>query len=126
MRQNLPFKNYLGRCRYLQIVGLTFHQWNRSSLQSAGDFSELPVTASVAAVSVGLLDGGAVLDLCYEEDFKATVDMNVVMTDKREFVEVQGTGEDAPFSQSELTRLLKLAQKGIAELIAIQNKALQL
>ncbi len=94
-------------------------------LQKAGDLSEVPVTAGVAAVSVGLVDGNPMLDLCYEEDFKATVDMNVVMTDRGEFVEVQGTGEDAPFSQRDMTRLLKLAQKGIAKLIAIQTQALR-
>lgn len=94
-------------------------------LQNAGDLSELPVTTCVAAVSVGLVDGNPMLDLCYEEDFKAAVDMNVVMTDRGEFVEVQGAGEDAPFSQRDMTRLLKLAQKGIAKLIAIQTKALR-
>jgi ribonuclease PH len=64
------------------------------------------------------------LDLCYEEDAKATVDMNVVMTDENQFVEIQGTGEDAPFTQRQMTAMLKLAREGIAQLIAIQKKAL--
>jgi ribonuclease PH len=65
------------------------------------------------------------LDLCYAEDAKAVVDMNVVMTDEGQFVEVQGTGEDAPFTQRQMSAMLKLARKGIAELIAIQKKVLR-
>jgi len=73
---------------------------------------------------VGLVDDVPLLDLAYEEDVKAAVDMNVVMTDEGEFVEVQGTGEDAPFTQQQMSAMLKLARKGIAELIAAQKKAL--
>lgn len=90
-----------------------------------GVITEIPVRCAVAAVSVGFVDGTALLDLCYEEDSKAAVDMNVVMTDERHFVEVQGTGEDEPFSQRQLSRLLKLAGKGVGELIALQQKALR-
>jgi ribonuclease PH len=93
-------------------------------LKGEGTIQEVPVSSHVAAVSVGLLDGLPLLDLCYEEDAKAAVDMNVVMTDAGQFVEVQGTGEDAPFSQKELSSLLKLGSKGIKELIALQKKAL--
>jgi ribonuclease PH len=74
---------------------------------------------------VGILDGVPLLDLCYEEDAKAAVDMNVVMTDEGQFVEVQGTGEDAPFTQRQMTAMLKLAREGIAELMAIQKKVLR-
>jgi ribonuclease PH len=95
-------------------------------LQKAGTISAIPLQASVAAVSVGMLDNSLLLDLCYEEDFKASVDLNVVMTDQLDLVEIQGTGEDAPFSQQQLSQMLKLAGRGIAELIALQKKVLGL
>jgi ribonuclease PH len=79
---------------------------------------------SVAAVSVGMVDGKPLLDLCYEEDFAAEVDMNVVMTGSGRFVEVQGTGEEATFSEQELSAMLALARSGIGELTALQRKAL--
>jgi ribonuclease PH len=90
-----------------------------------GVLKECPVTSCVAAVSVGIVDGVPLLDLCYAEDSKAAVDMNVVMTDEGQFVEVQGTGEDAPFTQRQMTAMLKLAREGIAELMAIQKKVLR-
>ena len=96
-----------------------------NKLQSDGVLKECPIKSGVAAVSVGLLDGVPLLDLCYEEDAKAAVDMNVVMTDEGQFVEVQGTGEDAPFTQRQMMAMLKLAREGVAELMAIQEKALQ-
>ena len=95
-----------------------------NKLQADGAISEVPLKSCVAAVSVGLVDDVPLLDLAYEEDVKAAVDMNVVMTDEGEFVEVQGTGEDAPFTQQQMSAMLKLARKGIAELIAAQKKAL--
>lgn len=79
---------------------------------------------SLAAISVGLVGGTPVLDLDYVEDFAATVDMNVVMTGSGKFIEIQGTGEEATFSEDELAKLLKLAKSGIAELSAMQQKAL--
>jgi ribonuclease PH len=94
-------------------------------LQSEGVISEIPLKSCVAAISVGLLEDVPLLDLCYAEDAKAVVDMNVVMTDEGQFVEVQGTGEDAPFTQRQMSAMLKLARKGIAELIAIQKKVLR-
>jgi len=96
-----------------------------NKLQSDGLLQECPIKSAVAAVSVGILDGTPMLDLCYEEDAKAAVDMNVVMTDEGQFVEVQGTGEDAPFTQRQMTAMLKLAREGIGELMAIQEKALR-
>ena len=78
----------------------------------------------MAAVSVGVVNETPVLDLCYEEDSQAKVDMNIVMTDKKEFVEVQGTGEDAPFSKRELMELLELGEKGNEILIQLQREAL--
>lgn len=78
--------------------------------------NEYPLSDNVAAVSVGIVDGRCVLDLDYEQDFSAAVDMNVVMTGKGQFVEIQGTGEEATFSEDDLARLLKLAKRGIKEL----------
>src|SRR5690606_1396792 len=79
---------------------------------------------SVAAVSVGMVDGEARLDLCYTEDVAASVDMNVVGTGTGEFVEVQGTGESGVFSREELDRLLDLALVGCQELTDLQRAAL--
>jgi len=84
-----------------------------------------PLVSSVAAVSVGIVDGVPCLDLCYDEDVKAETDMNVVCTGDGRFVEVQGTAEGAPFDRDELNRLLDLAVKGCAELTALQEAALR-
>jgi len=81
-----------------------------------------PVLDSVAAVSVGVVNGNAMLDLCYVEDSKAEVDMNVVMTGSGKLVEVQGTAEGKPFTEAKLAQLLRLGKKGIKELSAIQKK----
>jgi len=86
---------------------------------------ESPLRAAVAAISVGIVDGLPLLDLCYEEDVKAAVDMNVVMTDTGQSVEVQGTGEEAPFTKAQLHDLLQLGEKGITKLIAAHEKALR-
>ena len=82
------------------------------------------LTDSLAAVSVGIVAGKCLLDLCYEEDSQAEVDMNVVMTGSGRFVELQGTAEGSPFCRGKLDELLALAEKGIGELIAVQNKVL--
>jgi ribonuclease PH len=82
------------------------------------------LTDSVAAVSVGIVEGQRVLDLDYKEDVAAAVDMNVVMTGAGQFVEVQGTGEEATFSEAELTALVALAKQGIGRLAAEQRDAL--
>jgi ribonuclease PH len=82
-----------------------------------------PVVGSVAAVSVGVIDGVPMLDLCYEEDVRAQTDMNVVVTGDGRFVEVQGTAEGAPFDRSELDALLDLALAGCVDLAALQQKA---
>lgn len=79
----------------------------------------------VAAVSVGLLGGAPLLDLCYEEDSRADVDLNVAMTASGHLVEIQGTAEGAPFSREQLGVLLDLAQAGISELVALQREALR-
>lgn len=90
-------------------------------LQEAGTIEPIPVKDFVAAISVGIVDGEKVLDLEYIEDSRADVDMNVVMTGKGEFVEIQGTAEGDPFSRKELDSLLELAAKGIQELITLQK-----
>ncbi len=86
--------------------------------------SQFPLKESVAAVSVGLCNSLPVLDLDYAEDVAAAVDMNIVMTSSGQFVEIQGTGEEATFSEAELAKLLTLARSGIAELAAAQKNAL--
>ncbi len=89
-----------------------------------GLLAESPIRDHVAAISVGLLDGRALLDLAYTEDSICDTDMNVVMTGAGHYVEVQGTAEGAAFSRSEMDALLQLAEKGIAELVLLQKKAL--
>jgi ribonuclease PH len=84
-----------------------------------------PIANSIAAVSVGIVAGQAVLDLCYTEDVAAAVDMNLVMTGKGEFIEVQGSGEESTFSEEHLAQMLALGKRGIQELIELQNRAFQ-
>ncbi|EGT3849346.1 ribonuclease PH [Clostridioides difficile] len=93
-------------------------------LYKAKTIKEMPITNFVSAISVGIVNGIHMLDLCYEEDSKAQVDMNIIMTDKCEFVEVQGTGEEKPFSRADLNLLLELGEKGNKELIRLQREAL--
>lgn len=93
-------------------------------LQTKGLLPESPMRSMVAAVSVGLVEGAPVLDLSYEEDKAASVDMNVVMTAGQEFVEVQGAGEEATFTRAELEALLDLARSGIEQLVQRQMAAL--
>jgi ribonuclease PH len=88
------------------------------------DPQQLPITDCIAAISVGIVDGQPLLDLDYHEDVDASVDMNVVMTGNGRFVEVQGTGEEATFSEEELTALLALARQGITQLKQIQKESL--
>jgi len=95
-------------------------------LMAAGQLTEWPLTGFVASTSVGVYKDTPILDLCYEEDSNAMVDMNLVMTDRGEFIEVQGTGEERPFTQNEFNQLLTLGQDGINQLIDIQKEALGL
>ncbi len=96
------------------------------TLLDAGSIAKSPIIDFVAAVSVGIYQGEAVLDLDYAEDSACETDMNVVMTGRQGLVEVQGTAEGAPFSRAELTALLDLAQFGNTQLIAAQRAALGL
>lgn len=83
-----------------------------------------PMRENVAAISVGMLKGEFLLDLCYEEDSAADVDMNVIMTESGKFVEIQGTAEEDPFSRDDLNTLLELAKIGTDQIFALQNKVL--
>jgi ribonuclease PH len=93
-------------------------------LKKQGTIGELPVTDFVAATSVGKVSGEILLDLRYDEDSAAEVDMNVVKTGRGRFIELQGTAEQKPFDDGELQALMAAADKGIKELIALQKKAL--
>jgi ribonuclease PH len=95
-----------------------------AKLRADGKLRGWPVLDWLAAVSVGYVDGRAMLDLCYAEDSKAQVDMNVAMTGEGKYVEVQGTAEGLPFSRAELDRLLALAASGVDALIAKQRESL--
>lgn len=89
-----------------------------------GLISKMPVTGTVAATSVGVVNNEELLDLCYTEDSSAEVDMNVIMSDKGEFIEIQATGEKSSFSKKQLDNLLDLAKSGIEELMRVQNEVL--
>ncbi|MGA3265690.1 MAG: ribonuclease PH [Verrucomicrobiota bacterium] len=93
-------------------------------LLADGRLAESPLLHAVAAVSVGLVGNQPLLDLCYTEDVTASVDMNLVMNSAGEFIEVQGSGEEAAFSEKQLHELLALGKAGIGELFAAQQKAL--
>jgi len=95
-------------------------------LLQSNTINQNPIRSHVAAVSVGIIGGVPMLDLDYSEDSTADVDFNIVMTDKDEFVELQGTAERFPFNTAALTQLLELGRRGISELIEIQRKTLQL
>ncbi len=96
-----------------------------TTVGSSLDPGRLPISASVAAISVGIVAGQPLLDLDYSEDVQASVDMNVVMTGEGRFIEVQGTGEEATFSAEELQTLLALARGGIRQLGELQQTALR-
>lgn len=89
-------------------------------------FKVYPIRKFVASTSVGIVGDEILLDLCYEEDSKAHVDMNIIGTEDGEFVEIQGTGEEAPFSRKDLNELLDLGEKGIKQMIQIQKDSLKM
>lgn len=94
------------------------------TLQKKKKLKADPLIGLVAAVSVGIKNGEVLLDLCYEEDASCDTDLNVVMTQKGEFIEIQGTAEEKPFTRAEADKMLDVAQAGIAELIAMQQAVL--
>lgn len=93
-------------------------------LKEQGPLLSNPIQGAVAATSVGIVEGEMLLDLCYDEDCRAEADFNVVMTNKGEFVEIQGTAEGKPFSRQQIDSVLALAQKGINELFQTQRETL--
>jgi len=95
------------------------------TLANMGVISSIPLKSAVAATSVGIVHSYMMLDLCYDEDFNAAVDFNVVMTSQGEFVEVQGTAEGKPFSRESINDLLSLAEKGIRQLFEVQQEVLE-
>ncbi|MBI4186564.1 MAG: ribonuclease PH [Chloroflexi bacterium] len=95
------------------------------ALANIGVLASVPLRTAVAATSVGIVHSQMLLDLCYDEDFNAAVDFNVVMTSEGEFVEVQGTAEGKPFSRETIDSVLSLAEKGIRQLLQIQQAVLK-
>jgi len=95
-----------------------------TKLMGQGKLDASPITGQVAAVSVGIVEGTPLLDLEYVEDVACGTDMNVVMTGAGHYVEVQGTAEGVPFTRAEMGELLRLAEKGISELVELQRRAL--
>jgi ribonuclease PH len=89
-----------------------------------GIISSNPIKETVAAVSIGIIDGKILLDLCYEEESNADVDMNFVMTGSGKFIEVQGTAEQTPFTRKQMERMAEIAQAGIKELLKAQKKVI--
>ncbi len=91
-------------------------------LEKEVKFKKSPINGQVAAISVGIVGGEVLSDLCYEEDSSATVDMNLVMTAKGEFIEIQGTGEERPFTKDELSKLLSVGEESINDILKIQKE----
>tara|TARA_B100000029_G_scaffold432686_1_gene445056 strand:- start:485 stop:1075 length:591 start_codon:yes stop_codon:yes gene_type:complete len=114
-----------GGTRTASITGayIALHQALEGLLEK-GKINSIPLKDQIAAISVGIVNGVPVLDLDYIEDSSADVDMNVVMTGSGEFVELQGTGEEATFTRIELDEMLKLAEIGIKQLLLSQRSAL--
>jgi len=93
-------------------------------MQQRGQIRSIPIIDRVAAISVGIVDGREMLDLCYEEDSRASVDMNIVLTGRNKLVEIQGTAEGLPFSREQMNHLIDLAEHGVARLQQVQREVL--
>ena len=104
------------------FVALSYACWK---LVEEGVIPEMPITTCVAAVSAGIVDDVPMLDLCYEEDSAAMVDLNCVMDDQGRLIEIQGTGEERPFTLDEQRQLVELCEKGIRRLQAVQRAVLE-
>lgn len=114
-----------GGTRTASITGSFVALWDACSyMLDRKMITEMPILDFVAAISVGIVNGEKMLDLCYVEDSKAEVDMNIIMTSKDEFIEIQGTAESKPFSRDDANELIDLAAKGIRQLIGLQRKML--
>jgi ribonuclease PH len=112
-----------GGTRTASITGAFIALWDAcQGLVKSGRIKTFPITDNIAATSVGLVSGEAMLDLCYTEDSTANVDMNIVMTGSGKFIEIQGTAEEKPFSRDDYNQMLDLAVGGIQQLIRLQNR----
>ena len=112
-----------GGTRTAAITGAFIALWDACrDLVSRKKIKNFPITDNVAATSVGLIKGTPMLDLCYAEDSTADVDMNIVMTGSGQFIEIQGTAEETPFSRADYDQMLDLAVGGIQELVRLQNR----
>lgn len=115
-----------GGTRTASITGAYVALWDAVKVARRNKWIKTsPITDSVAAVSVGKVNGRILLDLDYTEDVAADVDMNVVMTGSGKFIEIQGTGEEATFTRQELDRMVRQASRGIRQLSELQNKAIR-
>lgn len=97
-----------------------------NKLHRKKNFKVYPIRKYLSAISVGIVNNEKLLDLCYAEDSNAQVDMNIVMTDDGEFVEIQGTGEEKPFSRKDLNQLIDLGENGIKKMIEIEKRSLKM
>lgn len=95
-----------------------------NKLMAEGQLDKMPIREFLGAISVGKVNDEILLDLCYEEDSNAQVDMNIVMTEGGNFIEIQGTAEESPFSANEMQELISIANKGIKEIVNLQRKVL--
>ena len=112
-----------GGTRTAAITGAFIALWDAcQGLIESETIKTFPITDNVAATSVGLINGEALLDLCYTEDSTADVDMNIVMTGSGKFIEIQGTAEESPFTRDDYNQMLDLAVGGIQQLIHLQNR----
>ena len=112
-----------GGTRTAAVTGAFIALWDAcKKLQDQEKIKEFPISDNIAATSVGIINGVPLLDLCYEEDSSADVDMNVIMTGSGKFIEIQGTAEQNPFSREEYDQMLELAVGGIQQLIHLQNR----
>ena len=103
---------------YIALYQALYNLKNRGVIQS------IPFKCAVAATSIGIVDREELLDLCYQEDFRASVDFNIVMTDRGEFVEIQGTAEGKPFNRTTIDSVVTLAEKGIKQLFYLQKEVI--
>ena len=112
-----------GGTRTAAITGAFIALWDAcQELVKREKIKNFPITDNIAATSVGLVNGEALLDLCYVEDSSADVDMNIVMTGSGKFIEIQGTAEEKPFSRDDYDQMLDLAVGGIQQLVRLQNR----
>ena len=115
-----------GRTHEIQrLIGRSLRAISNRKVLGEKKVSKSPIISEVAAVSVGIVDGTPLLDLKYDEDSRAEVDMNVVCTGDGRFIEVQGTAEGAPFTREQMDNLLELGKKGIERLVVLQRRAIE-